>query len=272
MRIGFRSRRRGVLDKILGPKRAQVARMLASPRLAPARQPGGGVREALRRPSGQALRILGELAPRPASDGGLGSAARALEYARAGAAMIAVVTDAPFSGGSFASLAAARDALDEAFGAARPRLLCEDYVLDPVQLERAQDAGADAVLLVARIVSPGVLARLVEEAWARGLEPLVEVTTEDELCEALAAGATVICVSARDPNTLRVDVERAESVLRRIDRSRIAVHTTGLATPEEVACVAATRVDAALMRPSSAREDAAEPHLRAMIDVAQSSR
>src|SRR5262249_41499666 len=210
MRIGLRHRRAGALDRILAPKRAEIARMLASAPFPPRRRPRHDVLAALRRAPGEPLRLITEVKLRSPSAGllstALSPADRALAYARAGARMISVLTDAPFFGGSFDHLAACRDALDETLGPARPPLLCKEFILHPIQLDRAIDAGADAVLLIARIVDPDGLARLAEEARARDLEPLVEVATEDELAAVTSlSGARLIGVNARDLNTLKMD-------------------------------------------------------------------
>src|SRR5204862_5365614 len=128
---------------------------------------------------------------------------------------------------------ARRHALDADLGASPPRLLCNEFVLDPTKLDRALDAGADAVLLIARIVSPARLGALATAARSRGLEPLIEVMTDDELEAAFAAGARIIGVNARDLNTLQMDAERAARVLGSIGHRAVAVHFSGLATPED---------------------------------------
>ena len=201
--------------------------MLAGPPLPPERRPMGGVLDALRRaPSPRApLRLLAEVKLRSPSAGDLSRALapadRALAYARAGATMISVLTDGPFFGGSFADLAACREALDAALGAARPLLLCKEFVIHPVQLDRALDAGADAVLLIARILEDGELpGGSSREAEARGLEPLVEVATEEELGEARAAGARLVGVNARDLEHARRWIAARAARGARADRGR----------------------------------------------------
>jgi indole-3-glycerol phosphate synthase len=227
---------------------------------------------ALARPDGAPLRLIAEIKLRSPSAGvlsrALTPAERALRYAAAGAAMISVLTDAPFFGGSFADLASCRDALDAALGAARPFLLCKEFVLDPVQLDRALDAGADAVLLIVRILERGELPGLVKEAEARGLVPLVEVTTEEELTRAGEAGARVVGVNARDLNTLKMDAERAARVLARIEAGTVAAHLSGLRKPEDVARVAGTRADAALIGEALMRQDDPTELLGAMVRAA----
>jgi indole-3-glycerol phosphate synthase len=275
MRIGFRHRRAGNLDRILIPKRAEVARMLAVPRFPTRRRPRPGLPAALARGRGEPLRLITEIKLRSPSAGDLSRAlspeARALRYAACGATMISVLTDAPFFGGSFAHLAACRDALDASVTPARPArpfLLCKEFVLDPVQLDRALDAGADAVLLIVRILERGELPGLVREAEARGLVPLVEVTTEEELARAMDAGARMVGVNARDLNTLKMDAERAASVLARIPAGTVAVHLSGLGKAENIARLAASRADAALVGEALMRLDDPTELLAAMVRAA----
>jgi indole-3-glycerol phosphate synthase len=262
-----------MLDRILIPKRAEVARMLAAPPLAPRRAPKAGLLSALARPPGAPLRLIAEVKPRSPSAGDLSRAltpaARAIAYAQGGAAMISVLTDGPFFGGSFADLAACRDALDQALGEARPFLLCKEFILHPIQLDRALDAGADAALLIVRILENGELPTLVREAEARGLVPLVEVATEEELPAARDAGAKFIGVNARDLNTLKMDATRAARVLAQIDGGTLAAHLSGLRAPEDVARVAQGRADAALIGEALMRQDDPTPLLTAMAAAAR---
>lgn len=276
MRIGFRERRRGMLDKILLPKRAEIARMLAAAPFPPSRAPGGGVLEALRRRDDEPLRLIAEVKLRSPSAGELSTALtpaeRALVYARGGARMISVLTDRPFFGGSFEHLASCRDALDRALGVARPRLLAKEFVLHEVQIDRAVDAGADAILLIARIVAPARLAELARAARARGLEPLVEVHDASELDAAIAADAALVGVNARDLGTMKMDAGHAADVLAAIDRGRVAVHLSGLSGPDDVARVASSRADAALVGEALMRRDEPLDLLRAMIAAGASTR
>ena len=262
-----------MLDRILIPKRAEIARMIAGLPLSPKRSPKAGLLEALARGPGAPLRLITEVKLRSPSAGELSRvltpAERALRYAAAGATMISVLTDGPFFGGSFADLAACRDALDAALGEKRPFLLCKEFVLHRVQLDRALDAGADAVLLIVRICERGELPGLVREAEARGLVPLVEVATVDELAPAKDAGAKLIGVNARDLNTLKMDAARAAEVLARIAPATVAAHLSGLAKPEDVARVAATRADAALIGEALMRQDDPTELLTAMVGAAR---
>jgi len=214
------------------------------------------------------LNLLAEVKLRSPSAGELSRvldpAARAVVYAQAGATMVSVLCDAPFFGGSFEDLASARRGLDAA--GLRVGLLAKEFVLDPVQLDWARAHGASAVLLIARIVSPALLAELVAASRAKDLEPLVEITSEAELDDALAAGASVLGVNARDLDTLAIDAPRAARVLAAVPEGRVAVHLSGVKTADDVRALCRTRADAALLGEALMRESDPGPLLRTMID------
>lgn len=264
---------KGVLDEILRTKRDEIAALKRTP-CAPGTR--GKPRSAtvvpalLRRRPADPLRLVTEIKRRSPSAGALSTILsvgdRALAYARAGASMISVLCDTKYFDGGFAHLVEARHALDAA-GHPVP-LLAKEFVLDERQLEEAAACGADAALLIARIVEPAHLRRLVDRARAFGLEPLVEVVTEDELSAAIDADAKVIGVNARDLDTLAMDAARAARVLAAIPADRIAVHLSGLKGPDDVAAVARTSVDAALMGEALMRQDDPSPLLRSMLEAA----
>jgi indole-3-glycerol phosphate synthase len=253
-----------ILDEIVASKRAEIVALAPGP---PRRARGERV-FALARPVGEALRFVTEIKFKSPSAGPLSRALsageRAVAYARAGASMISVLCDGPFFDGGFHHLAEARAALD-AVGLATP-LLAKEFVLDERQIREAASRGADAVLLIARIVSPEALAQLVASARATGLEPLVEIVSEAELAFALAADAKVIGVNARDLDTLVMDHDRARRVLAAIPDTCIAVHLSGLRGPEDVVPIARTDVDAALVGEALMRQADPMPLLRAMVE------
>lgn len=197
-----------LLESILATKRREVEALMASnsaasPRPTP-RAPLDAV-SALRRAVGASLRLIAEIKRKSPSAGPLstvlGPSERALVYAEAGATMVSVLCDGPFFDGSWEHLALARRGLD--VFRARVPLLAKEYVIDERQIVLARDHGGDAVLLIARIVTPARLAELARAARGEGIEPLLEVVDERELDAALAAGARIIGVNARDLDTLQ---------------------------------------------------------------------
>jgi indole-3-glycerol phosphate synthase len=247
-----------VLERILAVKRREL-RELERSRLpaAPARRP-----VELARASGAPLALIAEVKRRSPSAGALSTALsvaqRAAAYERAGARVVSVLTDREFFDGAFEHLAEARRAT------ALP-ILCKDFVIDPLQLDHARAFGADLVLLIVRCLEPHELGALIRAARERGLEPLVEIASEREATIALEQGASLVGVNARDLDTLAMDADRAARVLALLPEHVVRVHLSGLATPGDVARVAASGVDAALVGQALMREDDPEPLLRAMV-------
>jgi indole-3-glycerol phosphate synthase len=262
----------GVLERLLASKRAEIDAMKAADLEAPTVRRGTlDVGRILRRPAGGALRILAEVKKKSPSAGALSTkldvAARATAYGRAGAAMVSVLCDGPFFGGSWEDVSRARAALDRL--ARDVPVLAKEFVLDEVQLDRARSAGADAVLLIARIVSPERLKELHDASRTRDLQPVVEVVDEAELAAALACGARVIGVNARDLDTLAMDAARAARVVAAIPADRVAIHLSGVKDELDVRAIARTRADAALVGEALMRKDDPEPALRALVEAAQ---
>jgi indole-3-glycerol phosphate synthase len=259
-----------LLDDILASKRREVTALRAQGRRGSDRTPIDAV-GALRRDEGGALRLIAEVKLRSPSAGVLSRALppgeRALAYAEAGAAMVSVLSDEKYFDGSWGHVAAARERLDGAgYGVA---VLAKDYVLDERQIEEARDRGADAILLIARIVGPAELARLAGFARDVGVEPLVEVVDEKELEFAVAAEARIIGVNARDLDTLVMDSARAMRVCAAIPADVVAVHLSGLREPADVSRIALGRADAALVGEALMRDDDPRPRLRAMVEAAR---
>ena len=274
----------GVLAEIVASKKREVEALLArgpgcddgvsdapAPAPPPAFSPRPLARTSLSRGAGEPLRLIAEIKRRSPSAGPLSTvlspAERALAYARGGASMISVLCDAPFFDGSFGHLCEARRALDRA-GFAVP-LLAKEFVVHGAQIALAAASGADAVLLIARIATHAELRRLVGEARALAIEPLVEVADEEELDAALATDATLIGVNARDLDTLAMDAARAARVLAAIPKERIALYLSGLKDEGDVRRVAKSSAHGALVGEALMRLDDPTPLLARLANAAR---
>lgn len=235
-----------ILDEILEAKRQEVRRLRrradrlesAAADAPPARDFGRALR------GGDEVAVVAEFKRRAPSAGDLAPdadpSAVARAYADGGAAALSVLTDREWFGGSLDDLAAARE------GGGLP-VLRKDFVVDPVQLLEARSAGADAVLLIVRALEEARLPELLEAADELGMAALVEVHDAGELEAAVAAGAGIVGVNARDLDSFAVDLERSERLVARVPSERVAVAESGIRGASDVRRMGAAGADAVLV-------------------------
>ncbi len=164
----------------------------------------------------------------------------ACDYERHGAAALSVLTDGPFFGGSDRDLVLARESTTLP-------VLRKDFVVDAYQLHEARSLGADAVLLIERIVPQDTLRELLDLAARLALAVLVEVHDEPELDRALEAGASLIGINSRDLSTFETDLGRALTLRARVPSGRTVVAESGIKTPADVRRIADCGFDAFLV-------------------------
>jgi indole-3-glycerol phosphate synthase len=178
-------------------------------------------------------KIIAEIKRRSPSRGeiasDLGVTYVASAYDRAGATAISVLTEPNYFGGSLSDLREVRRFLPQM------PLLLKDFVIDPYQLMEARVFGADAVLLIHKLLGADLLAELHNEALALGLTPLVEVHCETELEHALNTGCRLIGVNNRDLSTLEVDLSTAPRLVARCKGQPVTlIAESGIETADQV--------------------------------------
>lgn len=180
--------------------------------------------------SGPGLALIAEYKPRSPSRGAIRPDATPEAIARSyrpHAAAISCLVDGPHFGGSYAALRRVR-------AAAHQPVLAKGFFVSEIQVREAHRMGADAILLMASLLPPVSLKRLLALATDLGLGALVEVHDPIELAEALSTDAAVIGVNSRDLTTLGIDLDRARRLLADVPSDRIRVAESGLDTPAAV--------------------------------------
>ncbi|MGI9113191.1 MAG: hypothetical protein ACR2GT_13525 [Gaiellaceae bacterium] len=201
---------------------------------------------------------LGDI--RPDAD----SAQIAAGYERAGAAAISVLVDERF-GGDWDDLRGARASV-------QAPLLAKGFFSTEEQLRTAKEAGADAVLLLLRDLDDGRTATLLALARDLGLDTLVEAHDAAELERAIALGAPVIGVNARDLATFEIDRRTQLDLVARIPADRIAIAESGIhnraqGAAAELAGADAILVGSALMQAPDPAAKLAELLSRPLVKV-----
>jgi indole-3-glycerol phosphate synthase len=136
------------------------------------------------------------------------------------ACAISVLTDAEFFGGSMEFLTHVTDIT-------LLPVLCKDFIIHPVQIDAAYAAGADLVLLIARILSVDELTHLYTHARDLGLECLVEVHEVEELAKIARIAPPIVGVNARDLDTLAINVARVPTILKSVS-AKVKVAESGI--------------------------------------------
>ncbi len=164
----------------------------------------------------------------------------AATYAAGGAAAISVLTDERFFQGSLAYLAQIRSVVDVP-------LLRKDFIVHPYQVYEARAAGADALLLIAAVLSDGDLAELLALTHALGMAALVEVHSGDELARVLPLHPRLVGVNNRDLRTFNVDLNTCLALRPLVPADVCFVAESGIHTCADVARLAVAEVDAMLV-------------------------
>ncbi|MBD2258837.1 indole-3-glycerol phosphate synthase TrpC [Pseudanabaena sp. FACHB-2040] len=173
-------------------------------------------------------------------------AAIASTYASHGATCLSVLTDKTFFQGDFEYLAQIRQAVDLP-------LLCKEFIIYPYQMYLARVKGADAVLLIAAVLSDKDLGYFVQIAKALGMSALVEVHTLEELDRVLAIEAiSLIGINNRNLADFTTSLETTRQLIaaRRAQlqaRNAIVVSESGIHAPADLKFVAEVGADAVLI-------------------------
>jgi len=165
--------------------------------------------------------------------------ALAKAYEKAGAKALSVLTDWPFFQGSLHDLEKVKEAVSLP-------LLQKDFIIDPYQVYEAKRHGADAILLIARILPTIDIRRFLAVAAELGMDALVEVHNEEELKRALDAHAVIIGINNRGLDTLKTDLRTTERLLKKIPNGTLTGCESGIVTREDFEEVKG-RVSAALI-------------------------
>lgn len=164
----------------------------------------------------------------------------ALTYEKHGARALSVLTDRTFFFGE-------KDFLPAIKRATGLPVLRKDFILDPIQVEETLALGADALLLIARLLEAGALTALVRYAAALGLEPLVEVHSEKDLEKALASGARCLGINNRDLETFTVDLEVTRRLAPLVPPDRVLISESGIKGTQDLLLLKGIGVRAVLV-------------------------
>lgn len=148
-------------------------------------------------------------------------------YQENGAAAISVLTEVAYFKGDPDFIRRMRPLI-------RLPILRKDFILEPIQIYESAALGADALLLIVSLLSPGQLRALLLLTRSLGMEALVEVHSETEMAVALEAGAKVIGVNSRNLHTFEMFPDRALELAPLAPPEVTLVAASGIKSREDV--------------------------------------
>jgi len=157
----------------------------------------------------------------------LDPAKMAKDYEKGGACAISVLTDEKFFKGSLDDFIFARKATSLP-------MLRKDFIISSYQVYESFISGADAVLLIAKILSKEQLKDLLALTHELKMSALVEINSEKDFKKAADAGARIIGINNRDLNSFNTDITTATRLISLFNKDQIAVAASGISGKKDI--------------------------------------
>lgn len=161
-------------------------------------------------------------------------------YESSDAAAISVLTDEKFFQGKLSYLTEVKKSI-------HLPVLRKDFIVDPYQIYEARSAGADAILLIATLLSKEEIQHFLELAEGMSMDCLVEVHSESELKKVLQTSANIIGINNRDLATFKIDLETTLLLRPMIPAGKIVVSESGIKSREDIVTLIKKGIDAVLV-------------------------
>ncbi len=164
----------------------------------------------------------------------------AMTYQANGASAISVLTDERFFEGRLEYIKKVKENISLP-------VLRKDFIIDEYQIYESVAAGADAILLIADLLSVNELTGFYNLAASLGLDVLMEVHDEEDIEKALATEALIIGINNRDLHTFRADLSATQKLIRLLPQNKIKVSESGIKSYEDVMFLKSLGVNAVLI-------------------------
>jgi indole-3-glycerol phosphate synthase len=226
-----------ILDTIVSQKHLEIAALLQKTPENKLREQALRPRdrrpflERLRQPGQTGINVIAEIKRASPSKGplrpDLDPAALAGSYASGGAACLSVLTDRQFFQGSPEDLLTAR-------AATHLPVLRKDFIISACQIYESCILGADAVLLIVRILSADMLGELLDLCNLLGMDALVEVHSESDVASATRSGAKLIGINNRNLQTFHTDIATSLQLVSLLAPDQIPVAASGIQDRQDI--------------------------------------
>jgi indole-3-glycerol phosphate synthase len=181
-------------------------------------------------------------------------------YERAGAAAISLLTDQKYFHGHLENLSEVKQAVSLP-------VLRKDFIIDEIQIREALVWGADAILLIVRILSEAQLKELLDVCHENGLAVLVEIHDRKDLEKALNSKAEIIGINNRDLDTFEINLQTTHDLAALIPKGHIIVGESGIHNQKDIKGLKGSKVNAVLVGSSLMSSDDMESKTREMVEA-----
>ena len=181
-------------------------------------------------------------------------------YEASGAAAISVLTDEKFFQGCLSYLTDVKESVNLP-------ILRKDFIIDAYQIYEARSAGADAILLIAALLSKEEIQRYLDLAKELDMDCLVEVHSEAELKQVLQTNADIIGINNRDLATFKIDLETTLRLRPLIPAGKIVVSESGIKSRADVEKLTKEGVDAILVGETLMKSHDISARLRELLGI-----
>ena len=234
-----------MLTQIIAEKQDEIRRLKDGGLKMPPRESSMPLRDfkaCISRPGG--IHLIGEIKFASPSAGEIREKAEASllgqSYERAGASALSLITDQKFFQGNLEQMPILRRSVSLP-------ILRKDFILDEIQVEESYESGADALLLIARILPRERLKGLLERTRQLGMAALTEIHDRDDLEKALSCGADIIGINNRNLDTFEVNIRTTLELAPLVPKGHVLVSESGIRGPEDVRMLLGTDVRAVLV-------------------------
>jgi len=181
--------------------------------------------------SGEGVSLIAEVKKASPSAGDINTDVnivdQAKKYESAGANAISVLTDKKFFKGDL-------DFLQKIKNSVSIPVLRKDFIFDPYQVYQSKLAGADAILLIATILTDTGLKQLLDLSHELGMTCLVEAHNQADLYKALESGAKIIGINARDLKTFEINLQNVIDLAGGVPPNKILIAESGIKSKDDV--------------------------------------
>ena len=164
----------------------------------------------------------------------------ACAYQRSGASALSILTEEKFFLGKLEHIKKVKEVSDLP-------ILRKDFIIDPYQIYESAFYGAEAILLIADILSEEELEALYSLSRKVGLDAVVEIHNEEDLKKALLVDAKVIGINNRDLHSFNVDLGLTTRLIKAIPEGKIIISESGIKSHEDVMFLKSIGVAAVLI-------------------------